>query len=116
MVEENFATYQQNYDFDAPSSPYRETEAEYIFGLGDEMRNQLKGDGWSTHELNMYASNQKFLEAVFHESPLKARTSRATECRREGLVHVQLEFKKNGGRSGGSKLPVLLPRGKRGPY
>jgi hypothetical protein len=34
MVEENFATYQQNYDFDAPSSPYRQTEAEYIFGRG----------------------------------------------------------------------------------
>ena len=83
---------------------------------GDEMRNQLKGDGWSSHELNMYASNQKFLEAVFHESPLKARTSRAIERRREGLVQAQLEFKKNGGRSGGSKMPVLIPKGKRGPY
>jgi hypothetical protein len=78
------------------------------------MRNQLKGDGWSSHELNMYAGNQKFLEAVSHESPLKARTSRAIERRREGLVQAQLEFKKNGGRYGGSKMPVLTPKGKRG--
>jgi hypothetical protein len=100
-VDESFETYQHNFEaMPAPPSPRRETEVEYILGRGDEVRQLLESQhGWLAHDLNMYASNARLLEAVFHEKPLKARTKKMVQRR-------EAEYQKKLAGWGGGKAPT----------
>jgi hypothetical protein len=89
-----------------PSSPYRESEVEYIMGHGDEIRLDLKNDGWSQHELNQYGTNTNFLEAVYHQRPLRAGQNKIIQTRMDAYVQQQLAMQpKHSG-----KAPTLLQK------
>ncbi|MFN7999228.1 MAG: DNA/RNA non-specific endonuclease [Bryobacteraceae bacterium] len=96
-VDESFEMYQHNFEaMSAPPSPHRETEVEYILGRGDEIRQVLENEhGWLAHDLNMYGSNARLLEAIFHERPLKARTNKMVQ-RREAEYQKKLAQWKGG--------------------
>jgi len=115
VVDESFEAYQGHYStLDAPPSPHRETEVEYVFGRGQEVRTRLRDNyGWLDHEINSYASNGQLLEASFHERPLKARTLKNIERREKAYTAKQAKW----GKSKPSVNEMRLARLRRGdPY
>lgn len=93
VVEQNLAEYHMNFDAAALSSPFRETEAEYILGRGDEVRSSLKNDfGWDLNLLNQYATNEGLLQAVYHQKPLQKGVARRIKLRQDAYVEAQMEF------------------------
>jgi hypothetical protein len=92
-VEGNFADYRINFNAAAPTSPFRESEAEYILGRGEDVREKLKGDhGWLKHDLIQYASDANLLEAVFHQHPLMGGTSRSIKRRQDAYEEALKKF------------------------
>ena len=113
VVDESFEAYQDHYStLDAPPSPHRETEVEYLMGRGQEVRTRLRDNyGWLDHEINSHASNGQLLEASFHERPLRARTLKNISRREKAYTDKQKKWGKN------SVNEVRLARLKRGdPY
>jgi hypothetical protein len=107
VVETKFLGYQDDFAKQTmPSSPYRETEAEYIMGHGDDVRKELKDMGWSDHELNQYGTNTGMLEAVYHQHPLTKGKSKIIQRRMDAYVQKQLAMQ---GKTGG-KAPTLLQK------
>jgi hypothetical protein len=105
VVETKFMEYQDYFPTQTtPSSPLRDTEVEYIFGRGDEVRKELKDMRWSDHELNQYGTNTGMLEAVYHQSPLKTGQSKIIQRRMEAYVQKQLKMEKKPGLKATSPL------------
>lgn len=117
VVMAKCAEYQSDFkNQTTPSSPYRASEVEYIMGRGDEIRLELEDDGWSQHELNQYGTNTAFLEAVYHQHPLKAGTQAAIKKRMDAYVEQQLKeqkkMKQAKGEPTSGKAPTLLQKKK----